>query len=117
MKTAKDRQKFYADIKRRHAEFKVGERVFLKISPSKGIKRFGVKGKLSPKFLGPYKTTEGVGEVAYRLPLPVELANVHNVFHVSQLRRYLGDPSHVLTREQVQLEPDLTLENIPIKIH
>ena len=97
MLAAQDRQKFYADPKRRPLEFSIGDKVFLKVAPMKGIMRFGKKGKLSPRFIGPYEILEKVGNVAYRLALPLELSSVHNVFHVSMLRRYISDPSHVLS--------------------
>ncbi|XP_048493914.1 uncharacterized protein LOC125494397 [Beta vulgaris subsp. vulgaris] len=78
--------------------------------------RFGRKGKLSPRYIGPYEVLERIGEVAYRLALPTELANVHNVFHVSQLRRYIHDPNHILQPKTVKLDQNLTFENRPIKI-
>ncbi|XP_057248923.1 uncharacterized protein LOC130590487 [Beta vulgaris subsp. vulgaris] len=116
MKAAQDRQKSYAYKYRRHAEFEVGEKVLLKVSPIKGVMRFGMKGKLSPKFIGPYKILERIGEVAYRLTLPLEIARVHNVFHISQLRRYISDPSHVLTPDELQLEDNLSYVEVPMKI-
>lgn len=116
MKAAQDRQKSYADLGRRPIAFNVGDKVLLKVSPMKGVSRFGVKGKLSPKYVGPYEVLERVGEVAYRLALPVELSKVHNVFHVSQLRRYRSDPSHVIAVESVEVEPNLTFEEKPVKI-
>ena len=116
MRAAQDRQKSYADLKRRPVEFEVGEKVFLKVSPTKGVMRFGRKGKLSPKFIGPYEILDRVGSVAYRLALPLELERVHNVFHVSQLKRYIPDPSHVLEPEVVELDPNLSYEEYPIKI-
>ena len=87
MKEAQDRQKSYADVRRTDLQFQTGDKVFLKVSPSKGITRFGVKGKLKPRFIGPYEILEEVGPVAYRLVLPPNLGNEHNVFHVSQLRK------------------------------
>ena len=88
LKAAQDRQKSYANLKRADIEFNVGDKVFLKISPWKGVIRFGKKGKLSPRFIGPYEVIERIGPVAYRLALPPSLEGVHNVFHVSMLRRY-----------------------------
>ncbi|XP_074288558.1 uncharacterized protein LOC141613713 [Silene latifolia] len=116
LKAAEDRQKTYADSRRKPIEFEVGDKVFLKVSPMKGVKRFGLKGKLSPKYIGPYEVLERVGEVAYRLALPPNLSKVHDVFHVSQLRRYRGDPSHVLQADVVEVEPNLTYEERPIRI-
>ena len=98
LKVAQDRQKSYADLKRKDIEFEVGDKVFLKISPWKGIVRFGKRGKLSPRFIGPYEVIERIGPVAYRLALPPELSQVHDVFHVSMLRRYMSDPSHILQK-------------------
>ena len=97
MLAAQDRQKFYTDPKRQPLEFSVGDKVFLRVATMKGIMRFGKKGKLSPKFIGPYEILEKVGNVAYRLALPPELSSVNNVFHVSMLRRYISNPSHVLS--------------------
>ena len=116
MKTAQDRQKSYADVHRRPMEFEVGDKVLLKVSPMKGVMRFGKKGKLSPKFIGPYEILDRVGEVAYHLALPPCLDRVHNVFHVSQLRKYLSDPSHVIEPETIQLDDTLTYEEIPVEI-
>ena len=89
LKAAQDRQKRWADLDRRPLEFEVGDFVFLKISPTKGVIRFGSRGKLSPRFIGPFEILERVGEVAYRLALPPSLDGVHEVFHVSQLRKYV----------------------------
>ena len=116
MRAAQDRQKAYADPHRREIEFSVGEKAFLKVSPMRGVKRFGIRGKLSPKYIGPFEITARVGPVAYRLQLPSRLARTHNVFHVSQLRRYISDPSHVLDPENLELQPDLTYEVLPVRI-
>ena len=96
MKATQDRQKSYADLHRRDIEYVVGDQVFLKVSPWKGILRFGRHGKLSPRYIGPYEVIERVGPLAYKLALPPELSQIHNVFHVSMLRRYRSDPRHVL---------------------
>jgi hypothetical protein len=116
LKAAHDRQKSYADLKRKEIEFNVGDRVFRKVSPWKKVFRFGRKGKLSPRFIGPYEVIERVGPVAYRLELPQELEKIHNVFHVSMLRRYRSDPSHVLSTEAIELQSDLTFEEEPVEI-
>ena len=81
-------------------EFQVGDKVFLKVSPWKKVLRFGRKGKLSPRFIGPYEIIEKVGPVAYRLALPPELEKIHDVFHVSMLRRYRSDPSHIISPDR-----------------
>ena len=116
MKTAQDRQKSYADSRRRPLEFAVGDMVFLRVSPWKGVKRFGIRGKLSPKFIGPFPIISRVGTVAYRLELPSSLGRVHDVFHVSQLRKYISDPSHVLQSEIPDVAPNLTFEERPVRI-
>ncbi|KAK5785305.1 hypothetical protein PVK06_039876 [Gossypium arboreum] len=97
-------------------EFQVGDKVFLKVSPWKKVLRFGRKGKLSPRFIRPYEIIEKVGPVAYRLALPPELEKIHDVFHVSMLRRYRSDPSHIISPTEIELRPDMTYEEEPIKI-
>jgi hypothetical protein len=84
LRTAQSRQKSYADNRRRQLEFKEGDHVYLKVSLIRGMRRFKVKGMLSPRFIGPFMILKRVGEVAYQLELPDHLADVHNVFHVSQ---------------------------------
>ncbi|XP_062075557.1 uncharacterized protein LOC133779635 [Humulus lupulus] len=120
MVTAKSREKSYADLKHRHVEFEVGDRVFLHVTPRKGIsiKRFGKKGKLSPRYVGPFEILilDRVDNVAYRVVLPPSLSGVHNVFHVSQLRKYVSDPSHVLSYETLGLQEDLSFNERPMKI-
>ena len=116
LKIAQDRQKSYADKRRKDLEFQVGDKVFLRISPWKGIIRFGKRGKLSPRFIGPYEVIGKVGEVAYRLELPAELSRIHNVFHVSMLRKYIADPSHVLLEQPMELKENLSYEETPVQI-
>ena len=116
MRTAQSRQKSYADHRRKDLEFNVGDRVFLKVSPWKGVMRFGKKGKLSPRYIGPFEILERVGFFAYRLALPSNLEKIHNVFHVSLLRKYMPDSSHVLTVEPVELGANLTYEEQPVQI-
>ena len=116
MKAAQDRQKSIADGHATDRVYDVGDWVFLKLSPWKGVVRFGKKGKLSPRYIGPYQIIERVGEVAYRLALPPELAKVHNVFHVSMLRRYVSDPSHVIPPQPLEINPDLTYDEVPMTI-
>ena len=98
LKKARDRQKSYAENRRRDLQFEIGDRVFLKISPWKGVFRFGRRGKLSPRYIGPYEILSKVGPVAYKLKLPPELSRIHDTFHVSMLRKYIPDPSHVLRK-------------------
>ncbi|XP_028075546.1 uncharacterized protein LOC114277800 [Camellia sinensis] len=112
LKTAQDRQKNYADRRRRPLMFEVGNHVFLKVQPRRGVVRFGRKGKLSR----PFEVLEGVGEVAYRLALPSQLAGIHSVFHVSMLRKYIADPSHVLKWEDISLDKDVTFKEGPVAI-
>ena len=97
LKVAVDRQNSYANFNRKDIQYEIDEKVFLKVSPRKKVMRFGRKGKLSPRFIGPYKVIEKVGPVAYRLALPPELENIHNIFHILMLRRYRSDPSHVVS--------------------
>ncbi|KAA3457719.1 DNA/RNA polymerases superfamily protein [Gossypium australe] len=104
------------DIVRKQIEVQVGDKVFLKVSPWKKILRFGRKGKLSPRFVGLYEIIEMIGPVAYRLALPTELERIHSVFHVSMLRRYHSDPSHVISPTEIELRPDMTYDEEPIKI-
>ncbi|CAN1167912.1 Transposon Tf2-6 polyprotein [Linum perenne] len=116
LRVAQDRQKVYVDTHKCEVSYEVGEKVFLKVSPWKGVMRFRKKGKLAPRFIGPYEIIEKIGPVAYRLALPPELSLIHNVFHVSMLKKYCGDPSHVLRPEEVELNQDLTYEEVPVEI-
>ena len=93
-----------------------GDMVFLRISPWKGVLRFGKRGKLSPRYIGPYKIVERIGEVAYQLELPSDLDRIHDVFHVSMLRKYIPDPSHVLIEQPVEIQENLTYEEEPVQI-
>ena len=116
LETAQSRHKSYANIRRRGLEFSVGDWVFLKVSPMKGVMRFGKKGKLSPRYIGPYQIIKRLGQVAYELELPQELSMVHPVFHVSMLRKCIGDPSRITPIKDVQVTEDLTYEEVPIAI-
>ena len=104
MLASQSRQKSYADAKRRDVEFEIGDYVFLRVSPMRGVKLFGPKGKLSPRFIGPFQILDRVGAVAYRIALPPSLSGVHNVFHVSMLRKYVSYPIHMLSYEHLQLD-------------
>ncbi|XP_038885841.1 uncharacterized protein LOC120076137 [Benincasa hispida] len=108
MKIAWDRQKSYAEKRRRELEFEIGDRVFLRLSPWKGILNFGRKGRMSLRYVGLYEIIEWIGLTAYRLALPAELSRIHDVFHVSLLRKYVLDPSHILQGQLVQLKEDLS---------
>ncbi|WVZ80040.1 hypothetical protein U9M48_027555 [Paspalum notatum var. saurae] len=116
LKRAQSRQKSYYDKRRRPLVFEVDDHVYLRVSPIKGVHRFGVKGKLAPRYVGPFKITEQCGPVAYRLELPPHLAAVHDVFHVSQLKKCLRVPEEAVDTSQIQIEPDLTYEERLIKI-
>ena len=97
-------------------EFEVGDHVFLKISPMKSIMRFGRKGKLNPRFVRPFEVLERVRTLAYKVALPPSLSKIHNIFHVSTLRKYIYDPSHVMELEPIQISEDMTYEEVPIQI-
>ena len=116
LKTASDRQKSYADNRRRDLKFEMGDQVFLRVSPWKGILRFGRCGKLSPRYISPYEIVDKVGEVVYRLRLSSELANIHDVFHVSMLCKYIADLSHILKEQPIQLKENLTYEEHPVEV-
>jgi len=116
MKVAQDRQKKYEDIRRRPLEFCPGDKVFLKVATWKHMLRFGMKGKLASKFIGPFEIRKFNGLIAYEINLPSQLAKVHNVFHVSLLQKADVDPSRVLPQMPVKVKEDLTLEVRPIKI-
>jgi hypothetical protein len=114
LQIAQSRQKSYADTRRRPLEFAVGEQVFLRVAPTRGVMRFGIRGLNFPRYIA--QISGRVGPAAYRLILPASLAGVHDVFHVSMLRKYLSDPSHVLDEAPVTLRRDLTYEEYPIRI-
>ncbi|CAL5390249.1 unnamed protein product [Camellia sinensis] len=116
LKTAQSRQKSYADVRRRDSEYEVGDHVFVKVTPMKGQTRFGVKGKLAPRYVGPYEIIEKINPVAYQVALPPEMEHMHNVFHISMLRDYLRDPFHVIEPTRVVLSDDYTYEEQPIQI-
>nr|GFB26504.1 putative reverse transcriptase domain-containing protein [Tanacetum cinerariifolium] len=116
LKESRSRQKSYADRHRRSLEFNPGDRVFLKVSPCRGVRRFRIKGKLSPRFIGPFEILDRVGEVFYRLALPRQLSHIHNVFHVSLLRGYKYHPLHVVSYPLDQIRKDLSLAEEPEKI-
>ncbi|WVZ81138.1 hypothetical protein U9M48_028554 [Paspalum notatum var. saurae] len=111
LKRARSRQKSYSDRRRRPLVFKEGDHVYLRVSPMKGVHRFGVKGKLAPWYVGPFKISEKCGPVAYRLELPPRLAAVHDIFHVARECR-----EEEIDTSQVQIEPDLTYEAGPVKV-
>ncbi|KAA0066274.1 pol protein [Cucumis melo var. makuwa] len=116
MLTAQSRQKSYADVRRRDLEFDVGDKVFFKVAPMKGVLRFERRGKLSPRFVGPFEILERIGPVAYRLALPPSLSTVHDVFHVSMLRKYVPDPSQVVDYEPLEIDENLSYTEQPVEV-
>jgi hypothetical protein len=116
LKAAKFRQESYTNKRRRPLQFEIGDHVYLKVSPIKGVKRFRVKGELSPRYIGPFSILEKCGNVAYKLELPPSLTGVHDIFHVSQLKKCLKAPVDVVLLEVAPLEADLTYPEHPIKI-
>ena len=116
MKASQSRQKSYHDKRRKDLEFEAGDHVFLRVTPMTGVGRALKSKKLTPRFIGPYQITERVGNVAYRMALPPNLSNLHDVFHVSQLRKYIADPSHVIQPDDVEVRDNLTVETMPVRI-
>ena len=116
LKAAQDRQKSYYDKRRKPIEFEVGDFVMLKVSPWKGVMRFGKRGKLSPRFVGPFKIIERIGLQAYRLELPESLAGIHNVFNVGYLRKCLRWEDQEIPLADVQIDERLRYIEEPDKI-
>ncbi|GJZ43067.1 putative reverse transcriptase domain-containing protein [Tanacetum coccineum] len=116
MQVAQDRQKSYADQKRKPMEFEVGDRVMLKVSPWKGVVRFGKRGKLNPRYVGPFKVIAKVRKVAYRLKLPQELSRVHHTFHVSNLKKCYADEPLVMPLEGIHVDDKLHFVEEPVEI-
>jgi hypothetical protein len=116
LKVAQSRQKSNVDKRRRDLSFEIGDFVYLKVSPMRGTHRFRVKGKLAPRYVGPFKIIDCKGEVAYQLELSPQLSEVHNVFHVSQLKKCLRVTEEQLPMEYLDLGGDLTYSERPIKI-
>ncbi|KAD4585647.1 hypothetical protein E3N88_23248 [Mikania micrantha] len=114
--TARSRQKSYADKQRKPLEFQVNDMVLLKVSPWKGVVRFGKKGKLAPRYVGPFKVLERIGKVAYRLELPHELSNVHPTFHVSNLKKCLADKNLHIPLDEVRIDESMHFIEKPVKI-
>ncbi|XP_070005297.1 uncharacterized protein [Nicotiana sylvestris] len=116
LKTTQSRQKSYSDVRRRDLEFKEDDWVFLKVSPMKGITRFGKKGKLSLRYVRPYRIIQRIGHVAYKLEQPPEMSLVHPVFNVSMLRKVVGDPSTIVPVETMEVNEELSYEEVPVAI-
>jgi hypothetical protein len=116
LRVAQSRQKSYTDHRRRELSFEVGDFVYLKVSPMRGLRRFKVRGKLAPRFIRPFKILEKRGEVAYQLELPPQLSDVRDVFHVSQLKKYLRVPEEQISMEDLDVKEDLSYQEYPVKI-
>ncbi|KAK6143731.1 hypothetical protein DH2020_024079 [Rehmannia glutinosa] len=116
IRTAQSHQKSYADRRTKDLEFEVGDKVFLRISSRKGLIHPRKGGKLSPRYVGPYQIQERIGKLAYRLELPSVLAGMHDVFHVSRLKKYNPDPEHIIKEEFPEIKEDLSYTERPIRI-
>ncbi|KAK6120997.1 hypothetical protein DH2020_045267 [Rehmannia glutinosa] len=116
IRTAQSRQKSYTNKRRKDLEFEVGDEVFLRLSPRKGLINPKKGGKLSPRYIGPYKIVQRIGKLAYRLELPAPYAGMHDVFHVSRLKKYQPDPEHIITRDTPPLMENLSYTERPIRI-
>jgi hypothetical protein len=116
LEAAQAMQKSYHDKRRKPLQFEVGDHVYLKVSPSKGIQRFGIKGKLAPRYIGPCEIKETCGPVAYQLKLPSHMSAIHDVFHVSQLRKCVRLPTEVLPEPELEIELDLSYQAHPVKV-
>ncbi|GKE28384.1 putative reverse transcriptase domain-containing protein, partial [Tanacetum coccineum] len=116
LQAARDRQRSYANVRRKPLEFQVGDRVMLKVSPRKGVIRFGKRGKLNPRYIGPFKILERIGPVAYKLELPKELSNVYSTFHISNLKKCLSDESLVIPMKELRLDDKLNFVEEPVEI-
>nr|GFB34220.1 putative reverse transcriptase domain-containing protein [Tanacetum cinerariifolium] len=116
IQATRDRQKSYADLKRKPMEFQVGDKVMLKVSPWKGVVRFGKRGKLNPKYVGPFKVLEKIRKVAYKLELPEELSRVHNMFHVSNLKKYHADEPLAVPLDGLHFDDKLYFVEVPVEI-
>jgi hypothetical protein len=116
LKAAMSRQETYANKRSQPLEFKAGNHVYLRVSPMKGVKRFGVKGKLAPRYIGPFPILENYETMAYNVDLPPSLAGVHDIFHVSQLKKCLKAHVDVMLPEVIPLEADLSYLEHPIKV-
>ncbi|GJY43855.1 putative reverse transcriptase domain-containing protein [Tanacetum coccineum] len=116
LQAARDQKRSYANVRRKPLEFQVGDRVMLKVSPRKGVIRFGKRGKLNPRYIGPFKILKRVGPVAYKQELPEELSNVHSTFHVSNLKKCLSDESLINPMKELRLDDKLNFMEEPIEI-
>ncbi|GJS23594.1 hypothetical protein Tco_0452226 [Tanacetum coccineum] len=116
MQAARDRQKSYADLKPKPMDFQVGDNVMLKVSPWKGVVRFSKRGKLNPRYVGPFKVIEKVRDIAYKLELPEDLGRVHNTFHVSNLKKCYADEPLVVSLDGLHFDDKLHFVDEPVEI-
>ncbi|GKE44756.1 hypothetical protein Tco_1472040 [Tanacetum coccineum] len=116
IQAARDRQKSYADVRRKPLEFQVGDKVMLKVSPWKGVIRFGKWGKLNPRYIRPFKIIAKLGTVAYHLELPGKLSRVHSTFHVSKLKKCMADEPLAIPLDEIQVDDKLNFIEEPIEI-
>src|SRR3954463_1375571 len=116
LKAAQSRQKSYYDPHHRQESYNLNEKAYLRVSPLKGTQRFGIKGKLAPRYIEPFRILAKRGQVSYQLELPPHLCRVHDVFHVSQLRRCFKDPIHEVDHETLDLQDELSYREYPIRI-
>ena len=116
LEASQARKKSYHDKRRKPLQFEVGDYVYLKVLPTKGVQRFGIKGKLAPRYIGPYEIIEACGPVAYKLKLPSKMSAIHSVFHVSQLRKCVRLPTEIIAEPELEIEPDLSYQEYPSKI-
>jgi len=116
MRATQSKQKSYADKRRRPLKFDEGDHVFLRVTPTTVIGRVLKSRKLTPRFIGPYQITRRIGTTTYKIALPPHIANLHNVFYVSQLRKYIASPDHVLESDKVEVREDLTMPVGPVRI-
>ena len=116
LKAAQSRQKSYANKRRKPLQFKFGDHVYLRVSSTKGVQRFGLKGKLAPRYIGPFDILAICGPVAYQIRLPSRLAAVHDVFHISQLKKCVRVPEEIVEQQDLEVESDLSYAEHPMKI-
>jgi hypothetical protein len=116
LRVAQSRQKSYVDNRRRDLAFEIGDYIYLKVSPMRSVRRFNIKGKLAPRYVGPFKVIAKHGEVAYQLELPKNLSGVHDVFHASQLKKCLRVSEEQVPLEELAIKEDLTYEEFSVKI-
>nr|GEY08710.1 putative reverse transcriptase domain-containing protein [Tanacetum cinerariifolium] len=116
LQAARDRQRSYANVRRKPLEFQIGDHVMLKVSHCKGVIRFGKQENLNPRYIGPFKILDRIGPVAYKLKLPEELKNVHNTFHISNLKKCLSDESLIIPMKELRLDDKLNFAEEPVEI-